>query len=94
MAIDTKKAIKQADFCLELMQRLNVEIEADKTDNKKEKKTMKNKSGKWLFDGDCLICNHCGKAVDYHPKHTSDGNFIVPDHCPKCGDEKKEMRNA
>lgn len=34
MAIDTKKVIKQADFCLELMQRLNAEIKADKTDDK------------------------------------------------------------
>ena len=34
MAIDTKRVIKQADFCLDLMQRLNVEIKADKTDDK------------------------------------------------------------
>lgn len=34
MAIDAKKTIKQADFCLEIMQRLNAEIKADKTDDK------------------------------------------------------------
>lgn len=34
MAIDTKKIIKQADFCLELMQRLNAEIKADQSGNK------------------------------------------------------------
>lgn len=33
MAIDTKKVIKQADFCRDLMQRLNAEIKADKTDD-------------------------------------------------------------
>lgn len=50
-------------------------------------------SGKWLFDGDCLICNCCGKAIDYHPqfKWGVDQDFIVPASCPTCGDEKTEV---
>lgn len=34
MAIDIKEVVKQADFCLDLMTRLNKEIKADRTDTK------------------------------------------------------------
>lgn len=34
MAIDVKEVVKQADFCLDLMTRLNKEIKADRTDDK------------------------------------------------------------
>lgn len=51
-------------------------------------------SGKWLFDGDCLICNCCGVAIDYHPEWTIDQELIVPVSCPMCGDEKTEVCEA
>lgn len=55
----------------------------------------KNMNGsKWLFDGDCLICNCCGKAIDYHPEWTIDQELIVPVSCPKCGDKKTEVCEA
>lgn len=47
--------------------------------------------GKWLFDGDCLICTHCGNAIDYHPKVASGGGYIVPKACPKCLDKKTKL---
>lgn len=34
MAIDVKEVVKQADFCLDLMTRLNKEIKADRTDDR------------------------------------------------------------
>lgn len=49
------------------------------------------KRGKWLFDGDCLICSHCGKAIDYHPKVARGGGYIVPRVCPRCLDEKTKF---
>lgn len=50
--------------------------------------------GKWLFDGDCLICSHCGNAIDYHPKRAENGDYIVPVACPKCLDEKTKLGRA
>lgn len=53
-------------------------------------------SHKWLFDGDCLICNHCNKAIDYHPIYTDDTQteMEVPAWCPHCGDVKEEVKPA
>lgn len=50
--------------------------------------------GKWLFDGDCLICTYCGHAIDYHPKVASSGDYFVPKACPKCLDEKTKLGTA
>lgn len=47
--------------------------------------------GKWLFDGDCLICTYCGHAIDYHPKVAPGGSYIVPTACPKCLDKKTKL---
>ena len=56
--------------------------------------TALNGSGIWLYDGDCLICNHCRKAIDFHKQPDVDGRFSVPAYCPLCGDEKHELRRA
>lgn len=52
--------------------------------------------GKWLFDGDCLICNCCGKAIDYyrHVKRATDQELVAPASCQTCGDEKTEVCKA
>lgn len=55
-----------------------------------------NKNGKWLDDGDCLICNHCGKAIDYHThEHEVDNELVeVPSYCPYCLDKKYQLGKA
>ena len=57
----------------------------------KEQKMNTKHRGKWLLDGDCLICTHCGKAIDYHLKVGPGGGYIVPKACPRCLDEKTKL---
>lgn len=52
------------------------------------------RSGAWLDDDDCLICNHCRKAIDFHKQPDVDGRFAVPAYCPLCGDKKHELKRA
>lgn len=57
---------------------------------------MNKNNGKWYDDGDCLICNHCGKVIDYHThEHEIDNELVeVPKYCPYCLDEKHQLGKA
>ena len=44
--------------------------------------------GKWIYDGDQIICNKCRTAFNF-PSLIVTSNF-----CPECGDDKREFKEG
>lgn len=53
-----------------------------------------NDKGKWLDDGDCIICNNCHKTLDTRYVERKGDCIRVPFCCPFCDDYKKDIVKA
>ena len=51
-------------------------------------------NGKWLDDGDCIICNKCKKVLDERYVERKGDSVRVPFHCPFCNDYKEDIIKA
>ena len=52
------------------------------------------KKGKWLDDGDCIICDKCNKTLDVRYVERKGNCVRVPFHCPFCDDYKEDIVKA
>jgi hypothetical protein len=52
------------------------------------------REGKWLDDGDCIICNSCYKALDIRYVERKNDCIRVPFRCPFCNDYKDDIIKA